>query len=185
MKKIATPAVAILAVLSFEASSAQTFHVSSSDIPKNNQLTEKQVFQGFGCSGSNISPQLAWQNPPAGTKSFAITVYDPDAPSGSGWWHWTVVNIPAAVKFLPTGAGDAAKKSLPKGAIQGRNDFGYSGFGGACPPLGDKPHRYQITVWALSTDKLPVDSNASGALVGYMLNSNVIAKAELTAMYGR
>ncbi len=185
MKRVASLAVGILAAVSFNASAAQAFRVSSTDIQQNNPLTEKQVFQGFGCSGGNISPQLAWQNPPAGTKSFAITVYDPDAPTGSGWWHWTVVNIPASTKAIPAGAGDATNKTLPAGSIQGRNDFGYSGFGGACPPPGDKPHRYQFTVWALSTDKLPIDSNASGALVGYMLHSNVIAKAELTATYGR
>ena len=95
------------------------------------------------------------------------------------------MNIPASVNAIPSDAGNAVKNTLPEGAIQGRNDFGYSGFGGACPRPGDKPHRYQITVWALSTDKLPIDSNASGALVGYMLNSNVIAKTELTATYGR
>jgi hypothetical protein len=185
MKRVATLVVGILAVVSFSASAAQVFRVRSQDIPSNNQLTEAQLFKGFGCSGGNISPQIAWQNPPAGTKSFAITVFDPDAPSGSGWWHWTVVNIPASTNAIHAGAGDVSQRALPAGAIQGRNDFGYSGYGGACPPPGDKPHRYQFTVWALKTDKLPVDSNASGALVGYMLNSNVIAKAELTATYGR
>ena len=185
MNRITTLRIAVLAAISFNTSAAQTFHVSSTDIPQSHQLTEKQVFKGFGCSGGNISPQLAWQNPPTGTKSFAVTVYDPDAPTGSGWWHWTVVNIPVSVKTIPSGAGDTEKKTLPEGAVQGRNDFGYSGFGGVCPPPGEKPHRYQFTVWALSTGKLPVDSNASGALVGYMLNSNVIAKTELTATYSR
>lgn len=95
------------------------------------------------------------------------------------------MNIPASVRAIPADAGDAVKKTLPEGAIQGRNDFGYSGFGGACPPQGDKPHRYQITIWALNTDKLPIESNAGGALIGYMLNNNVIAKTVLTATYGR
>lgn len=185
MKRIATLAAGVLAAISFSVSAAPAFSLSSTDIPKDHRLTENQVFQGFGCSGGNVSPQLAWKNPPVGTKSYAITVYDPDAPTGSGWWHWTVVNIPADINAIPTGAGDSAKTKLPAGAVQGRNDFGYSGFGGACPPAGAKPHRYQFTVWALSTDKLPIDSNASGALVGFMLNSNVIAKAELTASYGR
>jgi Raf kinase inhibitor-like YbhB/YbcL family protein len=108
-----------------------------------------------------------------------MTVYDPSAPTGSGWWHWTVVNIPVKTQTLPNGRGDEKSPTLPAGAVQGRNDYGYAGFGGACPPVGDKPHPYQFTVWALSTDKLPIDSNASGALVGYMLNSNVIAKASL------
>ncbi|MEW7315072.1 kinase inhibitor [Buttiauxella gaviniae] len=185
MKRVAILSASILATLSFSVSAASAFTVSSSDISQDKPLTETQVFQGFGCSGSNISPQLAWKNPPAGTKSFAVTVYDPDAPSGSGWWHWTVVNIPAETRTIPAGAGDAAKPKLPAGAVQGRNDFGYAGFGGACPPAGAKAHRYQFTVWALSADKLPIDMNASGALVGFMLNSNVIAKTQLTATYGR
>jgi Raf kinase inhibitor-like YbhB/YbcL family protein len=124
---------------------------------------------------------LAWSNPPAGTKRFAITGYDPDAPTGSGWWHWTVVNLPATTHALPAAVGE----QLPAGAVQGRNDFGSAQFGGACPPVGDKPHRYQFTVWALKVDKLPLDNQASGALVGYMLNANVLGKATLTAVYGR
>lgn len=185
MKRVATLAVGIVAAISFSVSAAQTFTLSSSDISANKPLSEKHVFQGFGCSGANISPQLSWHNPPAGTKSFAITVYDPDAPTGSGWWHWTVVNIPADVYAIAAGAGAQKQAKLPEGAVQGRNDFGFSGFGGACPPAGAKPHRYQFTVWALSSDKLPIDSNASGALVGFMLNSNVIAKSVLTTTYAR
>ncbi len=160
---------------------AQAFTLSSPDIAENRRLDQRQVFQGFGCEGGNVSPALAWSNPPAGTKSFAITVYDPDAPTGSGWWHWTVVNLPSSTTAL---AADASEQ-LPAGAVQGRNDFGSAQFGGACPPVGDKPHRYQFTVWALKVDKLPLDNQASGALVGYMLNANVLGKATLTAVYGR
>lgn len=184
MKKITFTVLSIMAVGSMNAFAGETFSLSSTDI-QNHRLSEQHVFAGFGCHGGNRSPQLSWHNPPAGTKSFAVTVYDPAAPTGSGWWHWTVVNIPAQIQTLPSGAGDTKSPVLPAGAVQGRNDYGYAGFGGACPPVGDKPHPYQFTVWALSTDKLPVDSNASGALVGYMLNSNVIAKANLTATYGR
>ncbi|MCQ7060560.1 MULTISPECIES: kinase inhibitor [Citrobacter] len=182
MKTVSSLLAMTITAISFNVTAASAFRISSTDITDNLQLTQKQIFNGFGCNGENISPQLSWQNPPAGTKSYAITLFDPDAPTGSGWWHWTVVNIPAHVQTLPSGVG---KDKLPAGAIQGRNDFGYSGFGGACPPAGDKPHRYQFTVWALNTEMLPIDSNASGALVGFMLNSHVIAKAELTATYGR
>lgn len=182
MKTISFLLAVTITAISFNVMAASAFRISSSDMTDNLQLTQKQIFNGFGCSGENISPQLSWQNPPVGTKSYAITLFDPDAPTGSGWWHWTVVNIPAHVQALPSGVG---KDKLPAGAIQGRNDFGYSGFGGACPPAGDKPHRYQFTVWALNTEMLPIDSHASGALVGFMLNSHVIAKAELTATYGR
>ncbi|MFW5400257.1 kinase inhibitor [Yersinia sp. 1252 StPb PI] len=182
MKKIALSLAIIAVSLSAQA---QTFSVKSSDMPEGRPLQTQQVFNGFGCDGGNQSPQLSWQGAPAGTKSFAITAYDPDAPTGSGWWHWTVVNIPADVHSLATNAGQSKNSTLPVGAVQGRNDFGYAGFGGACPPAGDKPHRYQFTVWALKTDKLPLSSDASGALVGFMLNSNVIAKTQLVATYGR
>ena len=119
---------------------------------------------------------------PAGTKSYAVTLYDPDAPTGSGWWHWSVFNVPASTTSLP---GGATASTLPAGAMQGRNDYGDSAYGGACPPPGDKAHRYQITVWALSVDKLPLDQQASGAMLGYMLNANALGKAQLTGLYGR
>ncbi len=167
------------------ASMAQAFQVTSPDMEQGGTLQAAQVFKGFGCEGGNRSPALSWSGEPAGTKSFAITLYDPDAPSGSGWWHWTVVNLPASVHSLPAGAGDATGSGLPAGAVQGRTDFGVSAFGGACPPAGDKPHRYVLTVWALKTDKLPVDAAAPGAMVGFMLNGNVLGKATLTATYGR
>jgi len=185
MKKHIAIAAMTLATISFTASAALPFSLSSQDIADGHPLTQQQVFTGFGCKGGNASPQLAWQHPPAGTKSFAITAYDPAAPTGSGWWHWTLVNLPAQTLSLPAGAGKTNSDKLPAGAVQGRNDFGYAGFGGACPPEGDKPHPYQFTVWALNVDKLPIDSNASGALVGFMLNSHVLAKAQLTATYAR
>lgn len=163
---------------------AAEFRLSSTDIAEGKALTNKQVFKGFGCEGENISPQLSWSGAPEGTQSFAISVYDPDAPTGSGWWHWTVANLPATTTSLPSGAGNPGGK-LPEGAVQGRTDFGQAGFGGACPPVGDKPHRYHFVVWALKVDKLPLDENASGALVGFMLNANALGKAQLTATYGR
>ena len=163
---------------------AAPFSVSSADMRDGQTLAQTHWFGGFGCTGGNISPQIAWKNAPAGTRSFAVTAYDPDAPTGSGWWHWTVVNIAQQVTGLAAGAGDKNNAKLPAGAIQGRNDFGYAGFGGACPPAGDKPHRYRFTVWALDTPTLPIDGEASGALVGFMLHSHAIASAQLTALAG-
>lgn len=185
MKRNASVAAILLAVLSFPVSAAAVFHLTSQDISNDGRLADKHVFNGFGCHGENTSPHLAWNNPPAGTKSFAVTVFDPDAPTGSGWWHWTVVNIPAQTQAIPSGVGAPQSKTLPVGAVQGRNDFGYAGFGGACPPEGDKAHAYRFTVWALDVDQLPVDSSASGALVGFLLNSHVLAKAQLTVTYQR
>lgn len=125
------------------------------------------------------------ENAPAGTRSFAVTVRDPDAPTGSGWWHWTVVNIASSVFSLPAGAEIKTALHCRAERSSGRNDFGYAGFGGACPPAGDKPHRYRFTVWALDVPTLPVDAGASGALVGYLLHSHALASAQLTAMAGR
>ena len=157
----------------------------SPTIKANTVLSVDQVFNGFGCTGKNISPVLKWSGEPAGTKSFAITVYDPDAPTGSGWWHWVVYNIPAGVHEIAEGAGDINGKLLPAGAVQGRTDFGTAGFGGACPPQGDKPHRYIFKVFALKVEKLELPADASAAFVGYMVNMNKLAVASFTAQYRR
>ena len=174
--------LSVLALCSLSAC-ADEFSLYSSEIKTGVALTETSLFNGFGCTGKNRSPSLTWSGAPAGTKSFAITAFDPDAPTGSGWWHWTVVNIPVSVDALPADAGNQDGSKLPAGAVHGRNDFGYAGFGGACPPKGDKPHNYHFRVWALKVDHLPIDSNASGALVGFMLNANKLATAEIIPVY--
>ncbi len=162
---------------------AEGFTLFSSDV--SGQLSEAQVFSGFGCNGKNISPQLKWENAPEGTRSFAVTVYDPDAPSGSGWWHWLIFDIPKNVTSLKAGAGNIESGLAPKGAVQSVTSFGVAGYGGACPPQGDSAHRYLFTVYALKVDKLELDSNAMPALVGFMLNRNALAKASLIAYYAR
>ncbi len=166
---------------------AQGMTLTSPDIKEGGAIANEQVFKGFGCSGDNISPALAWSGAPANTKSFALTIYDPDAPTGSGWWHWVVYNIPAGTSSLPKDAGDVSKGLMPKGAIQSRTDFGSTGYGGPCPPPGDKPHRYQITIFAVDVDQLPdaKDDSASPALVGFDLHFHTLAKATLTGLYGR
>ncbi|MBE9568815.1 MAG: YbhB/YbcL family Raf kinase inhibitor-like protein [Proteobacteria bacterium] len=160
--------------------SAEGFYLSSNDIQ--GQIANDQVFNSFGCSGKNISPQLSWSDAPAGTKSFAITAYDPDAPTGSGWWHWVVFNIKPVVDHI--NAGDSGN-SMPKGSIESMTSYGSSGFGGACPPKGDKPHRYIFTVYALNTEKIEQNSDARPELIGFFLNSHAIAKASIMAYYGR
>lgn len=131
----------------------------------------------------DTSPPLAWSGAPEGTKSYAVTVYDPDAPTGSGFWHWTVANIAADIAELSTGAGSPGG-DLPKGAIQGRTDFGKTGFGGAAPPPGDQPHRYIFTVFAVDTDALEVTADDSGAVYGFNLHFHTLDKASITATYG-
>lgn len=162
---------------------AQTFTLTSKDL--GGQMTNEQVFNGFGCTGENVSPALSWENAPEGTKSFAITVYDPDAPTGSGWWHWVVFDIPANTKAFKRGAGDASKNLLPEGSIQSMTDFGQPGYGGPCPPEGHGLHRYVITVHALGAEKLGLDATANPALVGYYLNTNTLGKASIITYFQR
>lgn len=145
-------------------------------------MPNKHVFNGFGCSGENISPALEWENAPKGTKSFAITVFDPDAPTGSGWWHWTLVNIPASVTKIEEGASN--KGVIPAGAVEGRTDFGKPGYGGPCPPPG-RTHHFIFTVWALKTDKIDVTQESSGANVGFLLNANALDKTKFVVKYRR
>lgn len=140
---------------------------------------------GFGCAGGNKSPQLAWSGAPAGTRSFALTCFDPDAPTGSGFWHWVVVNIPANVGELKLDAGNPKSGLLPKGALMTRTDFGAPGYGGPCPPPGHGPHRYQFTLFAVKQDTLPVQADTSAAIVGFNLHFNTLEKAMLTGTFGR
>ncbi len=157
------------------------FTLISHDLKDGQKMPERHVFNGMGYSGENISPHLAWDGVPAGTKSFVITVYDPDAPTGSGWWHWLVANLPADTRSLPQGAGSGLG-GLPTQAVQARTDFGKAGYGGAAPPQGDT-HRYQFSVHALDVESIEVDENASGAVVGFNLHFHSLGKATLTVTY--
>jgi Raf kinase inhibitor-like YbhB/YbcL family protein len=174
------------------------FSLSSPDLASGT-FDNKFVLNGFGCKGQNVSPALEWRNVPAGTKSLALQVYDPDAPTGSGFWHWALYNIPPATTALPQGAGNDAAR-LPPGAFGGNTDFmdtgttGVNGnYGGPCPPQGDKPHRYIFTLYALAVDKVEVaggvPKTGSAGLYGFVLNKGVgnalLGKASFTATYGR
>lgn len=161
------------------------FTLTSPDIAAGSTIAQVFEFDGFGCSGKNQSPVLRWSGAPEGTKSFAVNVYDPDAPTGSGFWHWYVIDIPADVTELPADAGAKGGANLPKGARQIPNDYGIYAWGGVCPPPGDKPHRYIFTVHALSVERIEVPDDAPAALTGFMVNANTIAKASFTATYGR
>jgi Raf kinase inhibitor-like YbhB/YbcL family protein len=179
MKKISF----IILLLASISSKGQTFTLKSTDL--GGQATSKQVLNGFGCDGENQSPQLFWENPPAGTKSFAVTIFDEDAPTGSGWWHWLIFDISPAITELKSGAGNVSLNLAPVGSVQSLTDFKNHGYGGPCPPAGSKPHKYIVTLYALKTDKLGLDSNANPALVGFMLEQNLIEKASLIFYYKR
>src|SRR5437868_14416935 len=176
-------AAALVAVLPL--AQAAGLSLTSPDIKPNSTIDKKFEANVFGCSGENKSPALKWSGAPKDTKSFAVTVYDPDAPTGSGFWHWFVYNIPATTTELPANAGAAGGANLPKGASQNRIDYGVAAWGGPCPPQGDKPHRYIFTVHALKTDKLELGPDATAAVAGFMTNANTIAKTSFTAKYGR
>ncbi|WP_349437889.1 YbhB/YbcL family Raf kinase inhibitor-like protein [Pararhizobium sp. A13] len=177
-------ATAVFAGVSMVAGAAfaADFTVTSSDFASG-KVEQAQFWNAMGCTGGNISPEISWSNAPEGTKSFVVTLYDKDAPTGSGWWHWVVVNIPASATSLPAGAGSDAGK-LPEGAIMTPTDTGAAGYGGACPPDGTE-HDYTITVKALGVDKLPVPDDATPALVGFVSNMNTLAVATISAKGSR
>jgi Raf kinase inhibitor-like YbhB/YbcL family protein len=152
-----------------------TFTLTSDDLTDGGVLPDAQVY-----AKGNTSPHLKWSGAPEGTKSYAVTCFDPDAPTGSGFWHWTAANIPADVTEL---AGGASSRGMPAGAVQGRTDFGDTGFGGAAPPPGHGPHRYIFTVFAVDVDSLPVTPQDSGAKYGFNLHFHTLAKASITATY--
>ncbi|MGY1915100.1 YbhB/YbcL family Raf kinase inhibitor-like protein [Blastococcus sp. SYSU DS0973] len=159
------------------------FTVTSSDVSDGQVLPMPQVSGVMGAGGEDRSPQLAWSGFPEATRSFAVTVYDPDAPTASGFWHWAVANIPASVTELPSGAGDKDAPQLPDGAVQLRNDGGFAGFVGAAPPAGHGPHRYFVVVHAVDTERLDVDAGTTPAVLGFNLFFHTLARATLVATY--
>lgn len=193
-------AIALLALACGGSAFAQKprFTLSSPDLV-GGKFDNKFVLGAFGCSGGNVSPALVWRNLPEGTKSLTLQVFDPDAPTGSGFWHWAVYNIPPTATGLPQGAGNSAA-GLPAPAFGGNTDFQDTGatgangnYGGPCPPEGDKPHRYIFTLYALGVEDVQkagqVPKTGSAAVYSFVLNKGVgkqlLGKASFTARYGR
>lgn len=161
-----------------------SFELTSDDVVDGVMLSQTQVADIMGYTGENKSPQLSWSGFPAETKSFAVTVHDPDAPTGSGFWHWLVVNLPADLNALVTGVGTSDADQLPDGVIQSRNDAGMVGYIGAAPPPGDPAHRYVHTVHALDVARLDVEGDSSAAFVGFNLRFHAIARAQIVPIFG-
>ncbi len=160
-----------------------SFVAWSTSLKAGESVPESYVFNGYGCTGKNISPELEWDGAPQGTKSFAVTVFDPDATTGHGWWHWTVLNIPANIHKLEEGASNKGK--LPKSATELLTDFGEAHYGGPCPPKGDRPHRYVFTVYAMKKEKIEIDKKLKANDVKKSIEENSLAKASFTVKYGR
>jgi Raf kinase inhibitor-like YbhB/YbcL family protein len=173
----------VLAIVAFPIQ-ASSFILKSEQFQDGDTLPNSMVYKGFGCNGDNIAPKLSWQNPPVGTKSYAVTVFDPDAPTGVGWWHWTVFNIPGDATGLSANTSGSAQ-DLPLGSVEGYTDFGSSGYGGACPPIGDKPHEYIFTVYALNVASIPADQTTTGAKLAFLIKNHVLSKATISAEYQR
>jgi Raf kinase inhibitor-like YbhB/YbcL family protein len=157
--------------------------VTSASCQDGGTLPDTHVFDGWGLTGGNRSPQLSWSGAPEGTKGYAVTCFDPDAPTPSGFWHWIVVGIPADVTELAEGAGAEGGKNLPEGAFQVSNDYGTKAFGGAAPPQGDRPHRYLFAVSALDTDDLGIDDSVSAAVAAFNIGFHTLARGVLTGIY--
>jgi Raf kinase inhibitor-like YbhB/YbcL family protein len=177
-------AIVACTVVAAEPAAAGKFTLVSPQIKAGDKIADAQVFNGFGCEGANVSPALSWSNAPKDTQSFALMVHDPDAPTGSGWWHWIVYNIPATASSIPADAGNTKNMLLPAGAVQGRTDFGTTGYGGPCPPPG-KPHHYYFRLYALKVPKLDLPKDATAAFIGFNVRAQSLGSAELLGVYGR
>ncbi len=173
-----------LGVVAAPGAWAQGFTVSSPDVTEGGTIKAAQVFDQFGCTGKNISPAVSWSGAPAGTKSYAVTLFDPDAPTGSGFWHWVMFNIPGE-RHVAARRRRRPHAVAPQGSIQVRNDYGGAGYGGPCPPKGDKPHRYILSVFAVDLPTLAPNAEATPAVVGFNLHFHTLAKATVTGLYGR
>ena len=159
------------------------FTLTSTDVDEGGTLGTDQVSGLMGAGGADVSPQLSWSGAPEGTRSFAVTVYDPDAPTTAGFWHWAVADLPADTTGLPTGAGGDDGTGLPEGAVRLRNDAGLARFVGAAPPAGHGPHRYVVGVHALDVEHVGVDGDSTPTFLGFSMHWHTLARATLTATY--
>ena len=182
MKRAVSFALALMTLAG--TARADGFSLRTTAFRDGGTIPSAQIFNRFGCTGDDISPALAWSNAPAGTRSYAVTLFDSDARQGKGYWHWIVADIPARVTALPAGSG-SQRGALPRGAVQGLGSGNIHGYQGLCPPVGDPPHHYHLTVYALRVVRLPAAALASYGALRRALAQDALASATLTGLYGR
>jgi Raf kinase inhibitor-like YbhB/YbcL family protein len=176
----------LLAMLAAGTMAASSFSLSSPVIHDGGTITMTNVYNGMGCEGLNISPALLWKNAPLGTKSFALTVFDPDAPVRGGWWHWVYFNIPASATSLASGAGSTGPQLAPPGAVEGKTSFGKRGYGGPCPPVGSGAHHYIFTLYALDESRIAgASATTTGPALKLLIAKHTLDHATLTGRFGR
>lgn len=176
----------LLATVGAAGAADGKFTLASTSFKTGGKIAKEFSLNGYGCTGGNISPELEWSGAPAGTKSFVITMFDPDEHgTPSGWWHWVMYNIPGSATHVPQGAGIPKSTALPAGTIQGRTDLGSLSYDGPCPDVGNPAHHYTLTIYALKVDKLDVPADSSGALVTYTAHDVTLATAKLIGLHAR
>lgn len=185
MRPIILPLCSLFALLPGVPALADGFTLESASFGSNATLATKEVYNKGECNGGNVSPELHWSGAPADTKSFAVTLFDPDARGGAGFWHWLVFDISAKATSLEPGAGAGIGSNTPPGSVSAKNDFGDTGYSGPCPPHGDQPHRYVFTVYALRTEHLGLNADADAAAVKKALEGNTLLSTSLQGQYGR
>jgi len=187
MTRTSAACLAVLGLGSSAWGAEPSFTLSSPDLPPGKPIAEQFTANAFGCHGPNQSPALKWSNPPAGTKSFAVTMFDPYRPPVSGWWHWVVYDIPATTTQLPHNAGLPGDPGMPRGAQQGKPDgeAPEAHYYGPCPDVGDPPHHYTITVYALSVEHLKVPPTSTAANIDYEISTKTLAKSTIVRLFSR
>lgn len=176
---------ALILALGCLTGEAFAFVLQSPSIPAGAVIPSDQVYRGDGCHGRNISPALAWRHPPPGTRSFAVTIFDPDAPTAFGWWHWIVLDLAASTRALAAGAGGPGAHTLPRGALELRNSYGKKAYGGPCPPPGSPPHHYRFTIYALDVPRLALPPDAGARRALRLIRAHAIGRARFYADFGR
>ena len=177
--KTSLAALAALSAAAALTAPAAAFELASTSLRADGHFAAAQAYDHDGCGGANISPELHWSGAPAATRGYALTLFDPDARGGRGWWHWLVIDLPPTLHGLAEGA------ALPAGALAWRNSFGAAGYGGPCPPRGDAPHHYVLTLYALRTAAVRPPPAADAAQVAALLQAEALASTRLVGRYAR